>query len=164
MIREPGDNQDRTPLMVSVKPALDLAAVRCWGAVPVMPSSVVSPMRCLKEVATAMAFIEPRHPACPGSKCLAQVVNRIPVQPGNVGGVAAGGGEGFSTSRGTVHADRSWLKMLTKVGVHIVHTRGFGFGCTGTGLGRIAEVFGGVAGFQGQAPGSSPTSGTCFPC
>ena len=65
MIREPGDNQDRTPLMVSVKPALDLAAVRCWGAVPVMPSSVVSPMRCLKEVASAMAFIEPRRPACP---------------------------------------------------------------------------------------------------
>ncbi len=51
-----------------------------------------------------------------------------------------------------------------KVGVHNVHTRGFGFGCTGIGLGRIREVFGGVAYFQGMAPGSSPTSGTCFPC
>ena len=32
------------------------------------------------------------------------------------------------------------------------------------GLGRIAEVFGGVAEIQGLEPGSSPTSGTCFPC
>ncbi len=27
--------------------------------------------------------------------------------------------------------------MLTKEGVHIVHTLGFGFDCTGLGLGRI---------------------------
>jgi hypothetical protein len=32
------------------------------------------------------------------------------------------------------------------------------------GLVRIGDVFGGVADFQGMAPGSSPTSGTCFPC
>jgi hypothetical protein len=31
-------------------------------------------------------------------------------------------------------------------------------------LGRIGEVSAGVADFQGEAPGSSPTSGTCFPC
>ena len=51
-----------------------------------------------------------------------------------------------------------------KEGVHNVHTLGFGFGCTGVGPGRIGDVFGGVADFQGLAPGSSPTSGTCFPC
>jgi hypothetical protein len=47
--------------------------------------------------------------------------------------------------------------------VHIVHTLGFGSGRTGSGLGRIAEVFGGVADIQGPEPGSSPTSGTAFP-
>ena len=51
-----------------------------------------------------------------------------------------------------------------KEGVHNVHTLGFGSGRTGAGLGRIAEVFGGVADIQGLEPGSSPTSGTCFPC
>jgi hypothetical protein len=49
-------------------------------------------------------------------------------------------------------------------GVHNVHTLGFGSGPAGAGLGRIAEVFGGVADIQGLEPGSSPTSGTCFPC
>jgi hypothetical protein len=52
--------------------------------------------------------------------------------------------------------------MPTKEGVHNVHTLGFGFGCTGIGLGRIGEVFGGVADFHGLAPGSSPTSGTTY--
>ena len=50
-----------------------------------------------------------------------------------------------------------------KEGVHNVHTLGFGSGRTGAGLGRIAEVFGGVAEWQGQESGSSPTSGTVFP-
>ncbi|MDP9696646.1 UNVERIFIED_ORG: hypothetical protein J2X79_004229 [Arthrobacter globiformis] len=49
-----------------------------------------------------------------------------------------------------------------KEGVHNVHTSGFGFGCIGGGLVRTGDVFGGVAGFQGLEPGSSPTSGTCF--
>ena len=31
-------------------------------------------------------------------------------------------------------------------------------------LGRIAEDFGGVTEIQRLEPGSSPTSGTCFPC
>jgi hypothetical protein len=47
-----------------------------------------------------------------------------------------------------------------KKGVHNVHTLGFGSARTGGGLGRIAEVFGGVAEIQGLEPGSSPTSGT----
>ena len=47
-------------------------------------------------------------------------------------------------------------------GVHNVHTLGFGSGRTGAGLGRIAEVFGGVAEIQGLEPGSSPTPGTVF--
>ena len=46
--------------------------------------------------------------------------------------------------------------------MHNVHTLGFGFGCTGIGLVRIGDVFGGGADFQGLAPGSSPTSGTVF--
>ena len=49
-------------------------------------------------------------------------------------------------------------------GVDSVHTLGHGLGRTGAGLGRIAEDFGGVASIQGLEPGSSPTSGTCFPC
>ena len=48
-------------------------------------------------------------------------------------------------------------------GVHNVHTLGFGSGRTSAGLGRIADVFGGVADIQGLEPGSSPTSGTVFP-
>ena len=59
-----------------------------------------------------------------------------------------------------------WLvhRRGQKEGVHNVHTLCFGLRCTGVGLVRIGDVFGGVAGFQGLAPGSSPTSGTCFPC
>jgi hypothetical protein len=49
-----------------------------------------------------------------------------------------------------------------KEGVHNVHTLGFGLGRTGAGLGRIAEVFGGVVETQGLEPGLSPTSGTVF--
>jgi hypothetical protein len=47
-----------------------------------------------------------------------------------------------------------------KGGVHNVHTLGFGSGRTGAGLGRIADVCGGVADLLGLEPGSSPTSGT----
>ena len=54
------------------------------------------------------------------------------------------------------------LEMPTKEGVHTVHTLGFRLACTGIGPGRIGDVFGGVADFQGLAPGSSPTSGTVF--
>jgi hypothetical protein len=54
-------------------------------------------------------------------------------------------------------------KLSKKEGVN-VHTSGFEFGWTGLGRGCIGEVFGGVADFQGLEPGSSPTSGTCFPC
>jgi hypothetical protein len=133
------------------------------GEVRVMPSSIVSPMRCSKEAARAMTFIESHPSGCSGQKRPAKVGCRIPAQPGNVRGVAAGGGEGFSTSRGTVHAGPSWLKMLTKEGVHNVHTLGFGFGCTGVGLGRTDDVFGRMAAFQRLAPGSSPTSGRVPP-
>jgi hypothetical protein len=56
-----------------------------------------------------------------------------------------------------------YINVGKKEGVHNVHTWGFGFGCTGAGLGRIGEVFGGVADWQGPEPGSSPTSRTVFP-
>ena len=55
-----------------------------------------------------------------------------------------------------------YINVGKKEGVHNVHTWGFGFGCTGAGLGRIGEVFGGVAGLQGWEPGPSPTSRTVF--
>ena len=47
-------------------------------------------------------------------------------------------------------------------GVHNVHTLGFGSSCTGAGLARTGDVFGGVAEIQRLEPGSSPTSGTVF--
>jgi len=50
------------------------------------------------------------------------------------------------------------------LGVYKVHTLGFGSGRTGVGPGRIPHVSGGVQCLQGQERGSSPTSGTCFPC
>ena len=49
-------------------------------------------------------------------------------------------------------------------GVDSVHTLGLGLGRTGAGLGRIPHVSAGVQCLQGLEPGSSPTSGTCFPC
>ena len=52
--------------------------------------------------------------------------------------------------------------MVTSEGVHNVHTLDFGTGRTGAGLGRIAEVCGGVADIQLLEPGSSPTSGTAY--
>ena len=54
------------------------------------------------------------------------------------------------------------IKRL-KRGVHNVHTTGFGFGCTGMGLGRLGDVFGGVAVLQARESSSSPTLGTVFP-
>jgi hypothetical protein len=51
-------------------------------------------------------------------------------------------------------------KRGKKEGVHNVHTLGFGSGHTAVGLGRIAEVCGGVAEIHGLEPGSSPTLGT----
>lgn len=43
--------------------------------------------------------------------------------------------------------------------MQIVQTLGFGL----AGLGRIAEVAGGVADYQGPEPGSSPTSRAVLP-
>lgn len=44
-----------------------------------------------------------------------------------------------------------------------MNTEAVGLGRTGAGLGRIGQVFGEAACFQGREPGSSPTSGTVFP-
>ena len=49
-------------------------------------------------------------------------------------------------------------------GVDTVYTLAVGLGRTTAGLGRTGDVFGGVASIQRLEPGSSPTSGTCFPC
>jgi hypothetical protein len=49
-----------------------------------------------------------------------------------------------------------------KESLDIVHTLGFGLGCTDAGLTRIAYVFGSSQGLQGAEGSSSPTSGTVF--
>ena len=75
-----------------------------------------------------MTFIEPRQPACPGPKCLAQVVNRIQAVPGNVGEWRPAVVRDSPRPEGPSHAGPSWLKMLTKESVHkssfSVHTEG----------------------------------------
>ena len=48
-----------------------------------------------------------------------------------------------------------------KEGVHNVHTLGFGLGRSGTGLGRIADVCGGVAAFQVLNPVRVPPRAQC---
>jgi len=62
-----------------------------------------------------------------------------------------------SDSRRQPAAGRARSKSGKK-GLHNVHTLGFGPGFTGSGLGRISDVFGGVADMQGLESGSSPTS------
>ncbi|MDQ0864639.1 hypothetical protein QF036_002220 [Arthrobacter globiformis] len=113
-----------------------------------------------------MTFIESHPHACSGQKRPAKVVRRIPAQPGNVVAVdraGAGGGEGFHTTKRIVTLEWWWLKMLTKEGVDSVHTLGFGFGCTGLGLGRTGEVFGGEADFQGERLVRVPPRARVFP-
>jgi hypothetical protein len=58
-----------------------------------------------------------------------------------------------------------WRRLLAGRigGVDSVHTLGHGLGRTGAGLARIPYASAGVQCLQGLEPGSSPTSGTCFP-
>jgi hypothetical protein len=51
-----------------------------------MPSSIVAPMRCSKEAATAMTFIESHPSGCSGQKRPAKVVCRIPAPGTRSGG------------------------------------------------------------------------------
>lgn len=44
-----------------------------------------------------------------------------------------------------------------------MHTLRFGFSCTDVGPGWLDRCFGGASDCQGEEPGSSPISGTCFP-
>jgi hypothetical protein len=92
-----------------------------------------------------MTFTEPRHPVCPGLRCLAQIVSRI------------------QASERTVTLEWSRLKMAKKEGVDTVHTLGFGFGCTTIGLGRIGEVFERVADSLGERLVRVPPRAQCFP-
>jgi hypothetical protein len=71
---------------------------------------------------------------------------------------------GFFASVREPHRCEWCIKLVRKEGVHCVHTLGLRLGHTDAGRSRIGDVFGGVADFQGPEPGSSPTSGTCFPC
>jgi hypothetical protein len=111
-----------------------------------------------------MTLIEPHLSVCSGQRRPANVVCRFRLSQGMWSVWLPAVERDSPRPEGPSHSARSWLKMLTKEGVHNVHTRGFGFGCTDAGLVPIGEVFGGVAVFQGLAPGSSPISGTCFPC
>jgi hypothetical protein len=116
-----------------------------------------------------MTLAESKPSACSAHHCSAHFVSRIPAEPGNIVRRICPSSQlvverGFPTPKAAVTLDGFGLNMPTKKGVHNVHTLGFGFACSGIGLGRIGDVFGGVAGFRGLAPGSSPTSGTCFPC
>ena len=54
--------------------------------------------------------------------------------------------------------------LVGRWGVDSVHTFGVGLGRASVGLARIPYVSAGVQCLQGLEPGSSPTSGTCFPC
>jgi hypothetical protein len=51
----------------------------------------------------------------------------------------------------------------TKEGVDSVHTLGFGFGCTGLGLGRNGDVFERVADSQGERLVRVPPRARVFP-
>jgi hypothetical protein len=102
---------------------------------------------------------ESRPLAWSAQTCSANFVCRIPAEPCPAEGKTA---ESSGVRKSAGHP-LNGVQGRQKEGVHNVHTLGFGFGCTGVGLVRIGDVFGGVAGFQGLAPGSSPTSGTVFP-
>ena len=57
-----------------------------------------------------------------------------------------------------------WVCFVLKRCVDNVITFGVGLGRTSAGLARFAYVFGSFQCLQGLECGSSPTSGTCFPC
>jgi hypothetical protein len=59
----------------------------------------------------------------------------------------------LNAAKGLSGSDGFGLRMRKKEGVHNVHTRGFGFGCTGVRPGRMGDVFGGVADYQGERLG-----------
>jgi hypothetical protein len=113
-----------------------------------------------KEETAAMMFVDVQHEIRPLARCLfaagrfpaayssyrSEMASKthLPCPDGRLSGLVGG------------------AEVGKKEGVHNVHTLGFGSGRTGAGLGRITEVFGGVADIQGLEPGSSPTSGTVF--
>jgi hypothetical protein len=69
----------------------------------------------------------------------------------------------LNAAKGLSGSDGFGLRMRTKEGVHNVHTLGFGFGCTGVGLGRIGDVFGRGSVFQGERLVRVPSRARVFP-
>jgi hypothetical protein len=59
-----------------------------------------------------------------------------------VGGAAARVHRGSQRRKRAVRLGRIRAQNAHKEGVHNVHTLGFGFGCTGVGLGRTGDVSG----------------------
>ncbi len=115
-----------------------------------------------------MTLAESTPSACSHINCLAHFVSRIPAEPGNIIRRRSSSPQlvaerGIPNAQGTVTLDGWGLKMPTKEGVHIVHTLGFGFGCTGIGLGRTGDVFGGEGLFKGWHPVRVPPRARVFP-
>jgi hypothetical protein len=73
------------------------------------------------------------------------------------------GDAGLSSGKGGCRSLGKAAEMVTKEGVDSVHTLGFGFGCTGVGLGRTGDVLGGVADFQGERLVRVPSRARVFP-
>ena len=148
-----------------------LVAVR--GSVPrgsVMPSSVVSADEMFEGGPTAMTLVEPQPQACSARCCSAHFVSvsRIPAEPGNF--ITVGVARRLVVERDSPRRKRT--VTLGWVGAQIAHKKGCGQ-CPHLGLWiRLYRLrtepdwgdFRGRGGFSGGAAGSSPTSGTCFPC
>ena len=106
--------------------------------------------------------------SCPPARCLAGGAG-----PAERRGVLGRSQLGVGNSAFSSALSRTlsiWVRLFGEAlvgrfgGVDSVHTLGPGLGRTGAGLGRIPYVSVGVQCLQGLEPGSSPTSGTCFPC
>ena len=139
-----------------------LDAVRSWS----WPLSWCAPMSWSQGGRNSMTFVEfrPRlvpHRSAQSMSCVGLRLARRNGDARRSDGVRR---NGTLTERRAAALRWAAHQMLAKEGVHNVHTLRFGFSCTDAGLVRIGKVFGGAAGFQGDAPGSSPASGTCFPC
>jgi hypothetical protein len=109
-----------------------------------------------------MTFIESGYSAYSGQKCRAG----FRLSPGTfvtVDSAMAGDGEGINNTQKNRHTRMVGAQNTKKEGVDTVHTLGFGFSCTGVGLGRTGDVFGSVADFQGERLVRVPPRARVFP-
>ncbi|GEM_PF-4281873 len=149
-------------LLVAVAGSAAPLAVRAHfveGRTVGMQVAVLFPMRCSKwRYPPAMMVVDLQHEGSPQVLCLFRAG---PVPEGDCfcrTEIAR------KTQLSRPEGHLSGPNRARREGVHNVHTLGFGLGRTGAELGRIADVSGNSQRLQGLEPGSSPTSGTCFPC